>query len=225
MEVGRTERIEHYNAAVEALLFAATDPLEAAEMAGVLSRVEGAPVRAETVEEVVAALRARYDATGSGLRVETWGGGYRLATRPDLAPFVEAARVQEKSVRLSNALIETLAVVAYRQPVSKPEVDHVRGVDSSYAIGRLADLDLVAVVGRGEGVGKPLLYGTTRHFLESFGLSDLSALPTLREMDELLGDPAFSREKARLLLLQDEAAGLPTSESAASADESPTPEA
>lgn len=188
-------------AAVEAILFAAGEPLEAEALAQALRRA-GVEVEAGGVEEAVEALRARYAQQQSALSVERWAGGYRLATHPDYAPYVEAARVEERAVRLSGALLETAAVVAYKQPVTKPEVDFVRGVDSAYALARLAEYGLVETVGQSDSVGRPLLYGTTPFFLETFGLDSLEGLPSLREIEELLGDPAFSRERARLLTLR-----------------------
>jgi segregation and condensation protein B len=97
--------------------------------------------------------------------------------------------------------METLAILTYKQPASKPEIDYVRGVDSDYALRRLLDVGLVDVVGRSDSVGRPLLYGTTARFLEEFGLSALDDLPNLREIEELLDDPAFNKERARLLML------------------------
>lgn len=202
MEIDRSERFAHYEAAIEAILLAASEPLPAQALAAALRRAGAVGVEASDVAACVEALRAHYAARGAGLAVEQWAGGYRLTTHPDYAPYVEAAEVEEKVLKLSGALLETLAVIAYKQPASKPEVDFVRGVDSGYAISRLGEHGLVAVVGRSEGVGKPMLYGTTPAFLETFGLASLDALPGLREMEELLSDPAFSREKARLLTLQ-----------------------
>ena len=95
--------------------------------------------------------------------------------------------------------METLAVIAYKQPVTKPEIDFVRGVNADYALRKLLETRFVAVVGRDESVGRPLLYGTTNAFLEQFGLSSVDDLPRPREIDELLEDPAFTRERAELL--------------------------
>ncbi len=96
-------------------------------------------------------------------------------------------------------MLETLAVIAYKQPVTKPEVDHVRGVGSDYALRQLLERDFVAISGRGEGVGRPLLYATTDRFLDQFGLAHLGELPSTREIEEILSDPSFTKERARLL--------------------------
>lgn len=202
MEPAQHDQRLTLRALAEALLFEAAGPLAPAELAALLTRGVGQPVSAEAAAAAVEALRDDLDARGSALGVFVWGGGYRLATRAELAPALEADRTPEPRARkLSPSLLETLAVVAYRQPVSKPEVDFVRGVDSDYTLSRLAELGLVAVAGRGDGVGRPLLYGTTEAFLDTFGLAALTELPTLREVQELLADPSFSEERARLLAL------------------------
>jgi segregation and condensation protein B len=127
-----------------------------------------------------------------------------MATRSPLSPFVKTLFVGEQETSLSRSLMETLAVVAYRQPVTRPEVDFIRGVNSDYAIRKLLEMDLVDVEGRADSLGRPLLYGTTDLFLEQFGLQDLDELPTLREVEELLDDPAFDEERAKLLQLDKE---------------------
>jgi len=202
MEPAQYDRRLTLRALAEALLFEAAGPLSASDLAQLLSRGMSTSVRPDEAAEVVAALRAELEARGSALGVFEWGGGYRLATRAELAALLEAAKAPEARVRkLSPSVLETLSVVAYRQPVSKPEVDFVRGVDSEYTLSRLVELGLVSPVGRGEGVGRPLLYGTTPAFLDTFGLPSLDELPTLREIQQLLADPHFSEERARLLSL------------------------
>ena len=184
--------------AVEALAFAAEVPLAPVEAARIVSEVTGASVSAGDIESAVDRLNAAYQDGGRAFRIQRWGGGLRLATEPDVAPFVRTLLAKEEGGRLSRALVETLAVVAYRQPVTKPEVDFVRGVNTDYALRQLLEKDLVSVVGRAEGVGRPLLYGTTERFLDLFGLGTLEELPRPREVEELLADPQFSRERALL---------------------------
>jgi segregation and condensation protein B len=127
-----------------------------------------------------------------------------MATRSPLSPFVKTLFLGEQETSLSRSLMETLAVVAYRQPVTRPEVDFIRGVNSDYAIRKLLEMELVDVQGRADSLGRPLLYETTPRFLEQFGLKDLDDLPTLREVEELLDDPAFDEERAKLLQLDAE---------------------
>jgi segregation and condensation protein B len=189
--------------AVEALVFAADEPVTVSQIGDVFAAItqDQRPTQAQ-VEYAVQTLNASYARNGHALRIHTWAGGYRMATTPDVTPYLKAFFQYDRSRKLTRSLMETLAILAYRQPVTKPEVDFVRGVDSDYAIRRLLDLGLIDVVGRAESVGRPLLYGTTSRFLDEFGLANLDDLPNLREIEELLNDPSFNKERARLLMLK-----------------------
>ena len=188
-----------FEQAVEALVFASDVPLRPEDVARVYDEVTGAETGAADVEAAVERLNAAYRAAGRAVRVRRWGGGLRFATVETVAPFVQALFADREGRRLSRSLLETLAVIAYKQPVTKPEVDHVRGVSSDYALRQLLERDLVEIAGRADSVGRPLLYATTDLFLDQFGLDGLGALPTPREVNEILGDPAFNRERSRLL--------------------------
>ncbi len=155
---------------VEALLFASDTPLEAERIREVLE-LESAQAARELVEE----LRARYG--DRGLQIVEVGGGYRMITRPELAPWlVRLARARTKS-RLSRPALETLAIAAYKQPVSRPEIDAIRGVNSEAVLENLLERRLIRIAGRKEAPGRPYLFETTREFLVAFGLRDLSDLP------------------------------------------------
>jgi segregation and condensation protein B len=194
--------------AAEAILFAADEPVTPEQIGEIVAEVTGRDrPSTEEVTTVLRQLNETYEETGRVFELHEWGGGYRLATRSALSPFVKTLFVDEHETSLSQSLMETLAVVAYRQPVTRPEVDFVRGVNSDYAIRKLLDLGLLDVEGRADSLGRPLLYGTTDRFLEDFGLSDLDDLPTLREVEELLDDPAFDEERAQLLRLDAEEGG------------------
>jgi segregation and condensation protein B len=158
-------------AALEALLFASDAPLELSRIAEVLDL---APEDARTA---VDALRAACDQPGRGLAVVDVAGGFRLVTRPEWAPaLLRLQRLRVKS-RLSRAALETLAIIGYRQPISRPEVEQLRGVGAESVLTHLLERRMVRVVGRKAGPGRPILYGTTREFLEHFGLKDLGDLP------------------------------------------------
>ena len=191
--------------AAEAMIFAADEPVPPHRIAEIFAEVTGRmqPDLA-TVEAHVRALNQEYQSTGRTLVIHEWAGGYRMTTRSDLSPFVKALVVGEQETSLSRSLLETLAVLAYRQPVTRPEVDFVRGVNSDYAIRKLLDLSLADVKGRSESLGRPLLYGTTDRFLAQFGLNTLEDLPTLREIQDLLDDPNFDEERSQLLQLDTE---------------------
>jgi segregation and condensation protein B len=157
---------------VEALLFASDAPLEPERIREVLDLGGVAEARA-----LVDELRARYDEANRALSITEVGGGYRMVTRPDLAPWlVRLARARTR-VRLSRASLEALAIVAYKQPASRPEIDAIRGVNSEGVLESLMERRLVRIAGRKEAPGRPFLYETTREFLIAFGLRDLGDLP------------------------------------------------
>ena len=191
--------------ATEAIIFAADEPVSPQRIATIVAEVTGRPQPSEgDVARAVDRLNETYEERGRALEIKSWAGGYRMVTRSSLAPFVKTYYVEEQETSLSRSLMETLSVIAYRQPVTRPEVDFVRGVNSDYAIRKLLEMDLATVEGRADSVGRPLLYGTTDRFLEQFGLDDLDDLPTLREVEDLLDDPAFDDERAKLLQLDRE---------------------
>ena len=157
---------------VEAMLFASDVPLEAERIREVLD-LENAAAARGLVEELI----ARYGDEPRGLAIVEVGGGYRMVTRPELAPWlVRLARARTR-VRLSRPALETLAIIAYKQPVSRPELDAVRGVNSDAVLDNLLERRLIRIGGRKEAPGRPFLYETTREFLVAFGLRDLNDLP------------------------------------------------
>ena len=157
---------------VEALLFASDSPVEAERIQEVLELHSAAAAR-----ELVSRLRERLDAEGRALQVMEAGGGFRLVTRPEVAQWlVKLARSRTRS-RLSRPALETLAIIAYRQPVSRPEVDAIRGVNSEAVLDNLLDRRMIRIAGRKESPGRPFLYETTREFLVAFGLRDVADLP------------------------------------------------
>lgn len=159
---------------VEALLFAADIPLEAERIREVLELSDEAEARA-LVEE----LQTRYAAADRALSIVEVGGGYRMVTRPEIAPWLMRLAKARTRQRLSRPALETLAVVAYRQPVSRPEVDAIRGVNSDAVLDNLLERRLLRISGRKDAPGRPFLYETTRDFLVAFGLRDLGELPRI----------------------------------------------
>jgi segregation and condensation protein B len=179
--------------ALEALLYAAEEPVPAAELAEVLAAVAGeqqrswaAAVSTRLVERAAIALADRLAAAGSALQVLEVAGGLRLGTRPQYDAWIRALRQVERPSRLSVAALETLSVIAYRQPATAAEIAAVRGVDPTTSLRTLRDQGLVRITGRKRAVGRPFTYGTTRQFLELFGLRDLDELPDPEEFEELL---------------------------------------
>jgi len=162
-------------AALEAILFVAESPVPEAELSEVLE------LPPKAVGEALTSLADRLSSSGSGLVLRESGGGWRLYTRPDLRPYLERFAASPTATRVSRAALESLAVVAYRQPVSRGQVGEIRGVDSEQALRTLERRGLIEVVGTAAGSGQAFLYGTTELFLEKLGLNDLSELPPLAD--------------------------------------------
>lgn len=166
---------------VEALLFVAEEPLPLARLQEVLGDADPAATEA-TVRE----LALRLEEEGRGLMVQEVAGGFRLATRPEAHPWIQRLQ-QVKPARLSRAALETLAIIAYKQPITRAEIEAIRGVAVDGVMRTLLERGLVRMLGRKAEAGRPILYGTSTAFLEHFGFTDLGDLPSLKEIDDLIG--------------------------------------
>ena len=167
---------------VEALLVTADVPMGVARLASVLGRKVGAREIRAYVDE----LNDEYAQTGRSFRITEVAGGFQLMIHPEFAPWIRQLMKERIPPRLSQASLETLAILAFKQPITKAEVEHIRGVSVDGVIRQLMEKSLVRIAGRSDAPGRPLLYGTTRDFLKHFGLKTLSDLPKLRELEELL---------------------------------------
>lgn len=176
---------------LEAALFSASRPLTLTELA-TLDPQAGPDEVAAALDE----LRRAYAGADHGVELTEIAQAWQFLTRPDYAEAIERAQFALRPRRLSPAALETLAIIAYRQPVGRVEIDEIRGVDSGAVIEKLVERGLVEVVTRGEGLGRPLLYGTTAPFLEILGLKDLDQLPRLDELSVALRPPAPAEEDA-----------------------------
>jgi len=157
---------------IEALLFCSDRPLTARRLA----ELSGAP-DGRVARELARELKREYDAEERAFSVEEVAGGFQLLTRPEYAPWVANLENRRRQESLSKAALETLAIVAYRQPITRAELEDIRGVQSGHILRALIERRLLRVVGKSQELGRPLLYGTTRYFLETFGLRSLSELP------------------------------------------------
>lgn len=166
---------------IEALLLVADRPLGAGDIA----RILGSPdIDAGEVRRRLAELAREYDERGAGMAIAEVAAGFQLRTRPEAAPWVRAF-TGRRPVKLSRAALEVLAIVAYRQPCTRADLEGIRGVDSGAAVKSLMDRGLVRIIGRREEPGRPMTYGTTRLFLQVFALRNLADLPSLREFADL----------------------------------------
>ena len=175
---------------IEALLAATEEPLT-------LDRIcEITGCGTESAEQAIERIESELEAGGHGVIVAKLAGGYRVVTDPDLGFVVAQLFEGKRRSRLSRAALESLAAVAYRQPVTKAQIEAVRGVNSDSAVRTLLERELVKIIGRQEVPGRPLLYGTTDLFLEYFGLNDIEHLPRMDEIESLLSLSAEDLEKA-----------------------------
>jgi segregation and condensation protein B len=169
-------------AAIEAVLFISGEPVSRERLTGLFEESEKAEA-----EAALDAVLERYSGPGRGIMVDEAAGGVRLVTRPELAGWLRRFFETAGGTKLSMAALETLAIIAYRQPVTAPEVQELRGVSSSGVLKTLLERRMVRIAGRKEVVGKPFLYCTSREFLVHFGLKSLKDLPPLEEFDEAFG--------------------------------------
>lgn len=172
-------RRERLKRAIEALLFASDDVLKSGKLAELSGAEDGHEAR-----ELVMELKEEYDDEGRAFCIEEVAGGYRMVTRPRYHRWLKGLKRSEKKQSLSQAAMETLAIVAYRQPLNRAEIEDIRGVQSGYILRSLVEKNLVRVVGRSTELGRPLLYGTTSTFLEQFGLDSLEDLPEIGELSD-----------------------------------------
>jgi len=177
-------------AIVEAVLLTATDPISSSRLVALFDDYNGRDVRVFVDE-----LNKEYSQGGRSFSIIEIGGGFQIATREDFGPWLRKFHNNPNEIRLSQAALESLAIVAFKQPITRIEIDAIRGVNSGGVMQTLMELKMVRIVGRSEGVGKPMLFGTTRDFLLHFGLKSLVDLPKAKELDDLL---ASGEDKAEL---------------------------
>lgn len=165
---------------LEALLFVSGEPLSVDRVKNILEDIDRGKIR-----NLLWEVQHEYEMRPSGLRVAEVAGGFQLITRPELAGWIKKLKKVKQSSKLSKPSLETLAIVAYKQPIVKSEIEEIRGVDSSGVLKGLLDKHLIKIIGRKDVPGKPILYSTTKEFLQYFGLRDITDLPTLKEFSDL----------------------------------------
>ena len=171
---------QQLKSAIEALLFISGSPLTVDRLKGVFD-----DATKEQLEAQLGVIKQEYEARGAGILLAEVAGGYQLATCPEHAGWIRKFKSVKMSTKLSRPALETLAIIAYKQPITRTEVEAIRGVNVGGIVRNLMERRLVKIVGKKDVPGKPMMYGTTMEFLQYFGLKDLSALPTLKEFQEL----------------------------------------
>lgn len=166
---------------IEALIFCSPKPITEQEIHGCLKEMFEADVPAKDIAEGIAKLDEKYHADEYSFGLVRSGGGYQFLTKPAYQASISILLKQQSKKRLSNSAMETLAIIAYKQPVSKTDVEQIRGVNCDYAVNKLLEKELIEIKGKAETIGKPILYGTSPKFMDYFGINSLKDLPTPKD--------------------------------------------
>lgn len=169
---------------IEALVFCAPSPLGKSEIIKCLTEMFGAEIPVDHVEEALEELREKYKSDDFSFSLEHLGGGYQFLTKPAYQVSIGILLKQQSQKRLSTAQLETLAIIAYKQPITKGEVEQIRGVNSDYSVQKLLEKELIEIKGKSEGVGRPLIYGTSAKFMEYFGINSIQELPHPKDFSQ-----------------------------------------
>lgn len=191
-----------YNSIIEALIFASDEPISESEIIRVIKGIDGddTEIDADGIQNSINFLNEKYKSNNNSFKIIKIANGYLFATTEENAKYVGYLSSEKSKRRLSQAALETLAIIAYKQPITKPELEQIRGVNSDYILNTLLKKNLITITGRAETIGRPLLYGTTTEFLKYFGLYNLSDLPKPREIEEIMKDEDFIEQKNKIMM-------------------------
>lgn len=191
-----------YKSVIEAIIFSSDEPIPESEIIKAIKAIDGdeTEISQEDVQKAVDELNSFYAANNSAVNIVKIANGFLHATKPEYAKYVGYLSSEKSKKRLSQAALETLSIVAYKQPITKPELESIRGVNSDYMLTALLEKQLITIAGRAETIGRPLLYKTTDEFLKYFGLLNLSDLPKPREIEDIMQDEDFIEQKKRIMM-------------------------
>lgn len=166
---------------IEALIFCSPTPIRVSEIKSCLTEMFEAEVPEKDVKSAIKSIQERYDEDSHAFGLNKTGGGYQFLTKPAYQVSIGILLKQQSKRRLSNSALETLSIIAYKQPVTKSEIENIRGVNCDYAVQKLLEKGLLEIKGKSNAIGRPLLYGTSDSFMEYFGINDLNELPTPKD--------------------------------------------
>lgn len=191
-----------YNSIIEALIFSSDDSLSFSDIINAVKGIDGEEVEitVDDIDNTVDELNAKYSEDDNSFRIVKIANGFLFATTEDYAKYVGYLSSEKTRRRLSQAALETLSIIAYKQPLTKPELESIRGVNSDHIVSSLLEKNLITIKGRSESIGRPLLYVTADEFLKYFGLNNLSDLPKPREFEEIMNDEDFIEQKRKILM-------------------------
>ncbi|MDD5607356.1 MAG: SMC-Scp complex subunit ScpB [Ignavibacterium sp.] len=191
-----------YSSIIEVLIFSSDEPISESEIIRAIKGIDGEDIEisSENISDTVDLLNKSYEDSSRSFRIKKIANGFVFVTTEIFAKYVGYLSSEKSKRRLSQAALETLAIIAYKQPVTKPELEQIRGVNSDYILTTLLEKNLITITGRAESIGRPLLYGTTTEFLKYFGLYNLSDLPKPREIEEIMKDEDFIEQKNKIMM-------------------------
>ena len=166
---------------IEALIFCSPSPIKSSDIKACLSEMFNAEVPEDDIQGAIQRLEEKFQAEEYSFQLFKTAGGYQFLTKPAYQASIGIMLKQQSKKRLSTSAMETLSIIAYKQPISKTEIENIRGVNCDYAVQKLLDKGLIEITGKAETIGRPMLYGTTQKFMEYFGINDLLELPTPKE--------------------------------------------
>ncbi|MBN7814877.1 SMC-Scp complex subunit ScpB [Algoriphagus pacificus] len=169
---------------IEALIFCAPSPLSSEEIGKCLSEMFEAEVPIDHIDQAIQELTEKYNSEDFSFALENLGGGYQFLTKPAYQTSIGILLKQQSQKRLSTAQLETLSIIAYKQPVTKGDIEQIRGVNSDYSVQKLLEKELVEVKGKSDGIGRPLLFGTSDKFMEYFGINSIQDLPQPKDFSQ-----------------------------------------
>ncbi len=193
---------EIYKSVIEAIIFSSDEPIPELEIIKAVQAIDGDEIEISTedVQKTVDELNSTYAQNNLAVNIVKIANGFVHATKPEFAKYVGYLSSEKSKRRLSQAALETLAIIAYKQPLTKPELESIRGVNSDYILTALLEKKLITISGRAETIGRPLLYKTTDEFLKYFGLKNLNDLPKPREIEDIMNDEDFIEQKKRIMM-------------------------
>ena len=169
---------------IEALIFASEQGIGIEEIKLLLQSLTDQPVDDRQILEALIAIKEKYEDQGLAICLAELNGGYQFLTKKAYHPLIAQLQIQRSKKKLSRSALETLAIIAYRQPITKLEIEQIRGVNCDYTVQKLLDKELIVITGRTDSVGKPILYGTSRMFADYFGINSTADLPQLKDLSE-----------------------------------------
>ncbi len=193
-----------YKSIIEALIFSSDEPIPASEIIRAIKEIDGddVSITPKNIEDTVDLLNENYAKEDKSFSIVRVANGFAFATKPEYSKYVGFLSSVKSHRRLSHAALETLSIIAYKQPITKPEIEAIRGVNSDYMLTTLLEKKLITIKGRADTVGRPLLYVTTEEFLKYFGLYKITDLPKPREVEEIMQDEDFIEQKRQIMMNQ-----------------------